>query len=170
MSAVRRSQLGKGWWIAMDVNDAIIDWEAPQGSVKDWKLALEDDFLPDILTADEVSYTPPEHGCQRLEIRDPVTQGRHAWGYLSEDETFIMNDNGDVYIKWNNATTTISRDTSQEKWVSKKGVANETFEEQQDRIFLMISSFKFARVNPKLGNRLERWIHASRLGHWLRAR
>jgi len=40
----------------------------------------------------ERTYKPPETVLSRLEIRDSVTQGRLAWGHISEDE------GGDVYL------------------------------------------------------------------------
>ena len=40
----------------------------------------------------EKTYRPPEAGLSRLEIRDPVTQGRLAWGYISDDESLIMSN------------------------------------------------------------------------------
>ena len=47
----------------------------------------------------ERTYRPPETGVSRLEIRDPVTQGRLAWGYISDDESLIMNDSGEVWVR-----------------------------------------------------------------------
>ena len=45
------------------------------------------------------TYRPPETGLSRLEIRDPVTQGRLAWGYISEDESLIMSNTGEVWVR-----------------------------------------------------------------------
>ena len=47
----------------------------------------------------ERTYRPPETGLSRLEIRDPVTQGRLAWGYISEDESLIMSNTGEVWVR-----------------------------------------------------------------------
>ena len=47
----------------------------------------------------EKTYRPPETGLSRLEIRDPVTQGRLAWGYISEDESLIMSNTGEVWVR-----------------------------------------------------------------------
>ena len=153
------------------MNEADIDFENLWKDDDDWELGLDDDgFVPDIVTAEDVAYVPPENGFSRLEIRDPDTQGRHAWGYVSDDKVFIMNDNGEIYIKWDHTTTTFRKDLSDAKWVSTKVEGVETFEGQQDRMSLLLSRLKFASVDSKLRNRLERWIHASRLGHWLRTR
>ena len=136
-----------------------------------WKDEDEDDdeFMPDLLGADETVYIPMEIGYSRLEIRNPETQGRHAWGFVSEDEVFIMNDRGEIYIKWDHTTTTFRQDLSDAKWVTTKVEGDESFEAQQDRMSLLLSKVKFARVASQLRNRLERWIHSSRLGHWLRS-
>ena len=130
----------------------------------------DDEFMPDLLGADETVYIPMEIGYRRLEIRNPETQGRHAWGFVSEDEVFILNDRGEVYIKWDHTTTTFRKDLSDAKWVTTKVEGDESFEAQQDRMSLLLSKVKFARIAPQLRNRLERWIHASRLGHWMRTR
>ena len=45
------------------------------------------------------TYRPPEAGLSRLEIRDPVTTGRLAWGYISDDETLIMSNAGEVWVR-----------------------------------------------------------------------
>ena len=45
------------------------------------------------------TYRPPETGLSRLEIRDPVTTGRLAWGYISDDETLIMSNTGEVWVR-----------------------------------------------------------------------
>ena len=50
------------------------------------------------MSEDEV-YLPPEAVTSRLEVRDPVTQGRRAWGYISEDGLLIMSDAGDVWVR-----------------------------------------------------------------------
>ena len=136
-----------------------------------WKDEDEDDdeFMPDLLGADETVYIPMEIGYSRLEIRNPETQGRHAWGFVSEDEVFIMNDRGEIYIKWDHTTTTFRQDLSDAKWVTTKVEGDESFEAQQDRMSLLLSKVKFARVASQLRNRLERWIHSSRLGQWLRS-
>lgn len=47
----------------------------------------------------ERTYRPPETVLSRLEIRDPVTQGRLAWGYISEDESLIMSNTGEVWVR-----------------------------------------------------------------------
>jgi hypothetical protein len=130
----------------------------------------DEEFMPDMVTAGDVNYAPMEHGYSRLEIRDPDTHGRHAWGYVSEDEVFIMNDSGEIYIKWDHTTTSFRQDLSDAKWVTSKVEGSESFEGQQDRMSLLLSRLKFARVAPQLRNRLERWLHASRFGHWLRTR
>ena len=44
-------------------------------------------------------YHPPEYDLKRLEIRNPLTQGRRAWGYISHDKRLIMSDNGDVWVR-----------------------------------------------------------------------
>jgi len=153
------------------MNEDDIDFMTNWKEEYDWDLALNDDeFIPDLVDAEDVAYMPIENGYSRLEIRDPETQGRHAWGFVSEDEVFIMNDSGEVYIKWDHTTTTFRKDLSDAKWVTNKVEGKESFEGQQDRMSLLLSKLKFASVDPKLRNRLERWIHASRLGHWLRNR
>ena len=48
---------------------------------------------------DVQTYRPPETGLSRLEIRDPVTQGRLAWGYISDDESLIMSNTGEVWVR-----------------------------------------------------------------------
>ena len=45
------------------------------------------------------TYRPPETGLSRLEIRDKVTQGRLAWGYISDDESLIMSNTGEVWVR-----------------------------------------------------------------------
>ena len=45
------------------------------------------------------TYRPPETGLSRLEIRDPVTTGRLAWGYISDDESLIMSNAGEVWVR-----------------------------------------------------------------------
>ena len=47
---------------------------------------------------DEI-YHPPESELKRLEIRNPLTQGRRAWGHISLDGRLIMSDNGDVWVR-----------------------------------------------------------------------
>ena len=47
----------------------------------------------------EKTYRPPEAGLSRLEIRDPVTRGRLAWGYISDDESLIMSNTGEVWVR-----------------------------------------------------------------------
>ena len=47
----------------------------------------------------EKTYRPPETGLSRLEIRDPVTTGRLAWGYISDDESLIMSNTGEVWVR-----------------------------------------------------------------------
>jgi hypothetical protein len=47
---------------------------------------------------DEI-YHPPESELKRLEIRNPLTQGRRAWGYISLDGRLIMSDDGDVWVR-----------------------------------------------------------------------
>ena len=44
-------------------------------------------------------YHPPESNLKRLEIRSPLTQGRRAWGYISNDRKLIMSDDGDVWVR-----------------------------------------------------------------------
>ena len=44
-------------------------------------------------------YHPPEYDLKRLEISNPVTHGRRAWGYISNDEKLIMSDDGDVWVR-----------------------------------------------------------------------
>lgn len=45
------------------------------------------------------TYRPPETGLSRLEIRDPFTQGRLALGHISEDQSLIMSDTGEVWVR-----------------------------------------------------------------------
>ena len=42
---------------------------------------------------------PPESNLKRLELRDPDTQGRRAWGHVSQDGRLIMSDEGDVWVR-----------------------------------------------------------------------
>jgi len=42
---------------------------------------------------------PLEDGAKRLEVRDPETLGRKAWGYLSRDERFILSDRGHLWLR-----------------------------------------------------------------------
>jgi hypothetical protein len=51
----------------------------------------------DPLVTSASAHLPPERGWARLEFRDPETQGRRAWGRISEDEFLIMTDDGFVY-------------------------------------------------------------------------
>tara|TARA_B100001093_G_scaffold387225_1_gene373208 strand:- start:176 stop:544 length:369 start_codon:yes stop_codon:yes gene_type:complete len=44
-------------------------------------------------------YHPPESNLKRLEIRNPITQGRRAWAYISHDGKLIMSDDGDVWVR-----------------------------------------------------------------------
>lgn len=152
----------------MDENE--IDYEKLWIDDDELEMEADDEYMPELVTAEDVSFDPPEIGLDRLEIRSPETQGRLAWGYLSEDQTFIMNDRGEVYIKWDHTTTTFREDLADAKWVTTMVEGDESFEEQQDRVALLLSKVKFARVAPSMQNRLQRWIHASRLGHWLRTR
>ena len=66
------------------------------------KPELDDDdamFMPDLEENRRAPAFPFEDGAKRLEIRDPDTLGRKAWGYLSKDERFILSDNGFLWIK-----------------------------------------------------------------------
>ncbi len=137
---------------------------------KDWELVVDEEMSVTPIVAEEVIHTPPEHECRRLEWRDPETQGRRAWGWTSHDDVLIMKDDGTIFVRWDNTTTTFSIDLSDPAFARLPDGRKESFEEQQDRIFLMLSKLKFAHVVATLRNRLEKWIHASKLGHWLRTR
>ena len=66
------------------------------------KPELDDDdamFMPDLEENRRAPAFPFEDGAQRLEVRDPNTLGRKAWGYLSKDERFILNDNGGLWLR-----------------------------------------------------------------------
>ena len=65
------------------------------------KPELDDDdamFMPDLEENRRAPAIPFEDGAKRLEIRDPETLGRRAWGYLSKDERFILSDDGNLWI------------------------------------------------------------------------
>ena len=65
------------------------------------KPELDDDdamFMPDLEENRRDPAFPFEDGAKRLEIRDPETLGRKAWGYLSRDERFILSDDGNLWI------------------------------------------------------------------------
>ena len=47
----------------------------------------------------DTRHHPPEYNLKRLEIRSPLTQGRRAWGYISNDRKLIMSDDGDVWVR-----------------------------------------------------------------------
>jgi len=44
-----------------------------------------------------VGPSPPDPNWDRLDLRG-VNSSRHAWGYLSPDDTMIVSDTGRVYI------------------------------------------------------------------------
>jgi hypothetical protein len=65
------------------------------------KPELDDDdamFMPDLEENRRAPAFPFEDGAKRLEIRDPNTLGRKAWGYLSKDERFILSDSGRLWL------------------------------------------------------------------------
>ncbi len=137
---------------------------------KDWELVVDEEMSVTPIVAEEVMHAPPELDCRRLEWRDPVTQGRRVWGWTSHDDVLIMKDDGTIFVRWDETTTSFNIDLTDPAFARLPDGQKESFEEQQDRIFLMLSKLKFARVIATLRNRLERWIHASKLGHWLRTR
>ena len=66
------------------------------------KPEMDDDdamFMPDLEENRRAPAFPFEDGAKRLEIRDPETLGRKAWGYLSKDERFILSDNGQLWLR-----------------------------------------------------------------------
>ena len=66
------------------------------------KPELDDDdamFMPDLEENRRAPAFPFEDGAKRLEVRDPETLGRKAWGYLSKDERFVLSDGGGLWIK-----------------------------------------------------------------------
>lgn len=66
------------------------------------KHVLDDDdamFMPDLEDNRRAPAFPFEDGAKRLEIRDPETLGRNAWGYISKDGRFILSDNGGLWVK-----------------------------------------------------------------------
>jgi len=66
------------------------------------KPELDDDdamFMPDLEENRRAPAFPFEDGAKRLEVRDRETLGRKAWGYLSKDERFILNDEGEIWLK-----------------------------------------------------------------------
>ena len=66
------------------------------------KPELDDDdamFMPDLEENRRAPAFPFEDGAKRLEVRDPETLGRKAWGYLSKDERFILSDRGAIWMK-----------------------------------------------------------------------
>ena len=65
------------------------------------KPELDDDdamFMPDLEENRRAPAFPFEDGAKRLEVRDPETLGRKAWGYLSKDERFILSDDGRLWV------------------------------------------------------------------------
>ena len=76
------------------------------------------------MSGDEV-YLPPEAVTSRLEVRDPVTQGRRAWGHLSEDGLLIMSDAGDVWVRHGPeevlGSMSAARDFAHEQTLADKG-------------------------------------------------
>lgn len=56
-------------------------------------------FMPDLEENRRAPAFPFEDGAKRLEIRDPETLGRKAWGYLSKDERFILSDHGQLWLR-----------------------------------------------------------------------
>ena len=66
------------------------------------KPELDDDdavFMPDLEENRRTPAFPFENGAKRLEVRDPETLGRKAWGYLSKDERFILSDTGRIWLQ-----------------------------------------------------------------------
>jgi len=65
------------------------------------KPELDDDdamFMPDLEENRRAPAFPFEDGAKRLEVRDPETLGRKAWGYLSKDGRFILGDSGRLWL------------------------------------------------------------------------
>ena len=56
-------------------------------------------FMPDLEENRRAPAFPFEDGAKRLEVRDSETLGRRAWGYLSKDERFILNDDGGLWLR-----------------------------------------------------------------------
>ena len=66
------------------------------------KPEMDDDdamFMPDLEENRRAPAFPFEDGAKRLEVRDPETLGRRAWGDLSKDERFILSDRGAIWMK-----------------------------------------------------------------------
>lgn len=66
------------------------------------KPELDDDdamFMPDLEENRRAPAFPFEDGAKRLEVRDPETLGRRAWGYLSKNERFILSDDGNLWLR-----------------------------------------------------------------------
>lgn len=74
------------------------------------KPELDDDdamFMPDLEENRQAPAFPFEDGAKRLEVRDPETLGRKAWGYLSKDERFILSDSGQLWLKLSQKEATL---------------------------------------------------------------
>ena len=94
------------------------------------KLEPDDDdamFMPDLEENRRAPAFPFEDGAKRLEIRDPDTLGRKAWGYLSKDERFILNDTGRIWLQLTSKEFEVLedflRDRSAELWISSSRLA-----------------------------------------------
>ena len=97
------------------------------------KPELDDDdamFMPDLEENRRAPAFPFEDGAKRLEVRDPETLGRNAWGYLSRDERFILSDNGQLWLRLTHGTcnqlqSSIS-DENAKLWLMSAGMMHTT--------------------------------------------
>ena len=85
-------------------------------------------FMPDLEENRRAPAFPFEDGAKRLEIRDPETLGRKAWGYLSRDERFILCDTGGIWLQLtSNEVEVLAKfliDRSAKLWISSSNLAN----------------------------------------------
>ena len=85
-------------------------------------------FMPDLEENRRAPAFPFEDGAKRLEVRDPETLGRKAWGYLSRDERFILCDMGRIWLQLTpkefEVLENFLRDRSAELWISSSRLAN----------------------------------------------
>ena len=85
-------------------------------------------FMPDLEENRRPPAFPFEDGAKRLEVRDPETLGRKAWGYLSKDDRFILSDTGRIWLQLtSNEVEVLAKfliDRSAELWISSSNLAN----------------------------------------------
>ena len=94
------------------------------------KNELDDDdamFMPDLEENRRAPAFPFEDGAKRLEIRDPETLGRKAWGYLSRDERFILCDAGRIWLQLSSKEIHVLseslKDRTSELWILSSRVS-----------------------------------------------